>query len=205
MGSAQRRANIFPIESAHLDEVRVECSSEERERRAKAAQAESVVKTLLFDVDGQPVADAAGLLRRVAAARPGQQIVLTLARKGKTQKLTVTLGERDERKVAAGELDSQDGESVSIGVALRPVTAREARQLKLDPPRGLYVVEVEDGSPAEQGGLRAGDVIVQANQRSVGSLAELGAILEESVERGVVVLLVKRRGQTLFRTIPLGE
>ena len=46
MGSAQRRANIFPIESAHLDEVRVECSSEERERRAKAAQAESVVKTL---------------------------------------------------------------------------------------------------------------------------------------------------------------
>lgn len=51
MGSAQRRANIFPIESAHLDEVRVECSSEERERRAKAAQAESVVKRMEAEND----------------------------------------------------------------------------------------------------------------------------------------------------------
>lgn len=51
MGSAQRRANVFPIESAHLDEVRVECSSEERERRAKAAQAESVVKRMEAEND----------------------------------------------------------------------------------------------------------------------------------------------------------
>lgn len=51
MGSAQRRASIFPIESAHLDEVRVECSSEERERRAKAAQAESVVKRMEAEND----------------------------------------------------------------------------------------------------------------------------------------------------------
>lgn len=29
MGSAQRRASVFPIESVHLDEVGVECSSEE--------------------------------------------------------------------------------------------------------------------------------------------------------------------------------
>ena len=27
MGSAQRRANVFPIESAHLDEVRVACNT----------------------------------------------------------------------------------------------------------------------------------------------------------------------------------
>lgn len=51
MGSAQRRANVFPLESAHLDEVGVECSSEERERRAKAAQAESVAKRMEAEND----------------------------------------------------------------------------------------------------------------------------------------------------------
>jgi serine protease Do len=52
-----------------------------------------------------------------------------------------------------------------IGIQVRsgPITGDEARALGLPRPDGALVIGVEHGSPADRGGLRAGDVIVAFN------------------------------------------
>lgn len=57
---------------------------------------------------------------------------------------------------------------------------------------GVLVTDVLAGTPAEEAGLRAGDVIVSAGGRPPGSVEELRWILARS--RGVVFLTVVRKG-----------
>jgi serine protease Do len=60
-----------------------------------------------------------------------------------------------------------------IGVALNEVTPDLARQLELPEPRGAVVLDVVPDSPADQAGLRRGDVIVELEGQPVSDVAEL--------------------------------
>ena len=52
--------------------------------------------------------------------------------------------------------------------------------------------------------IKPGDVILEANQTPVNSVAEFGKVLsEDASKKGVVLLLIKRGKQNLFRTVPL--
>ena len=53
--------------------------------------------------------------------------------------------------------------------ALTPV---KARRLGLKSDTGIFVVDVADGSPADEAGVEAGDVIVEVNRRQVRSPAD---------------------------------
>jgi S1-C subfamily serine protease len=62
---------------------------------------------------------------------------------------------------------------------------------------GVYVADVEAGSPAARLGLRTGDIIVAVNQNPVRSVAELEAagrtaasILALSIQRGDAQLVI---------------
>src|SRR2546423_10300340 len=62
-----------------------------------------------------------------------------------------------------------------IGVAgqTAPLHRRVARFYRLENESGAMVVSIEKGSPAEQSGLREGDVIVAFNGQPIGSIHEL--------------------------------
>ena len=45
--------------------------------------------------------------------------------------------------------------------------------LGLDKPKGLMVIEVAQGSPAEDAAIAVGDVILEANQHKVDSTSSL--------------------------------
>ena len=64
--------------------------------------------------------------------------------------------------------------------------------------RGVEVTEVDEGSPAAQRGLRAGDVITQVNRRPVQRLDQLTAIAREST---ILFLLVRRGDRNLMLQI----
>jgi serine protease Do len=54
-----------------------------------------------------------------------------------------------------------------LGAASQPVTAKLAKSLSIDPPRGVLVNKVYPAGPGATGGLRVGDVITTVNGRGV--------------------------------------
>lgn len=62
-------------------------------------------------------------------------------------------------------------------------------------PSGVYVATVTSGSPAEQGGLYANDIIVKFNDREISTMEGLQSILARKQAGDEVTLTVKRQNQ----------
>ncbi len=76
------------------------------------------------------------------------------------------------------------------GANVSPVGADLAQVLKLE--RGVLVNEVPEESPAYKSGLRAGDVIVSASGRTVGTLGQLqDQILSRLGDRSIVLQIMR--------------
>ncbi len=148
------------------------------------------------------VHSASELTRAVADLKPGAKEDVTVMRNGKKLVRTVTLGERASR---SGAVEDGTDSGTSLGVSLRPLTPEDARALQLSGDvKGLLVVNVTGGSPADEAGVRGGDIILSANLAPVTSVEELSAVVrKEGRERGAVMLQVNRRGEVFFITVSL--
>ena len=70
---------------------------------------------------------------------------------------------------------------------------------------GIYVKSVEDFSSAEKGGLKAGDVIIEADGKSIKSMDELNEIKNSYQIGDTIKLKVNRNGSEKEITLILGE
>ena len=161
---------------------------------------------VIIAVEGKVVENASDLTRKIGELLPGTKIKITIWRKGTVKDVYVTLGERDIHKLAQkGRPESEVEESV-LGLSLRSVRPEEARALGLDKVRGLLVTGVHDGSKAALNDVRPGDVILEANGQEVNTVSEFKRIFEtDAKKKKVLMLLIKRNGQNVFRTISLEE
>ena len=68
---------------------------------------------------------------------------------------------------------------------------------------GAVIMDIEPGSPADDGGLVQGDVLLKVNNQEVTSAAEASRILQQVPSGGRAMLLVwkSRQGQELFLTL----
>ena len=173
-----------------------------------AAKAGVQVGDVITSVGGHEVKDAAAMLRAVAANRPGSKTELGIWRKGKPLTLTATLGQRDAAKLGAAknEAEPESKPASLVGLALRPLKPEEARAAGVPVGKGLLVAEVEPGSPAGDAEVKAGDVLLEANQTPVNSMADFNKVIEgDARKKGVVLLLLKRGQQNLFRAVALPD
>lgn len=64
-----------------------------------------------------------------------------------------------------------------------------------DIPSGVYVATVTESSPAEKGGIYAGDIIVKFNDRDVSTMDGLQSLLSRRAAGDEVTIVVKRQNQ----------
>jgi len=163
-----------------------------------AEKAGLVSGDVITEVNGKAVTDAHDLTTRIGAMPPGETVNVTYFRKGKSSSAKVTLVERDLKQMGQAEEGKDDGGQV-LGMTLSATDPRTGR-----PAGGLLVVNVEPGSAAAESGIRRGDVIVEVNQRPVATPEEAAAIVsKEGKAHGAVLVLLKRQGQPVFRSIPV--
>ena len=60
-----------------------------------------------------------------------------------------------------------------LGVGIQEVDRDLAESFGLDKPAGALVSQLEPGGPAEQAGVRVGDVVVEFNGEEIGESADL--------------------------------
>jgi serine protease Do len=166
---------------------------------------------VILTFDGQDVEDTRGLVRRVGNTEVGKTVRVVVFREGKTQTLRVTLGRREEAEAAIpaaqpGGDPSEPQEKDVLGLTLSALTDDLRAQLNLDSDAtGLVVKDIDALSEAYEKGLRAGDVITEAGQQSLRSIAEFEEQIDAAKEAGrkSLLLLVRRAGEPRFVALGL--
>jgi serine protease Do len=140
---------------------------------------------------GGPLVDLEGRLVGFNTLRLEGGLVLAVAADG-------ALRERCER-IGRGEAVPPR----RLGVALAPagVTRRIRSAVGLPEREGLLVRAVEEGSPAEQAGVLAGDLIVRAGGREVDGLGPLHSALDAVSDGGELELSVVRGAEERELTV----
>jgi len=67
---------------------------------------------------------------------------------------------------------------------------------------GLLVRSVEANSPAAQAGMRAGDVVVRANQKAVASSADWTKAIKDSHGHPLTVVVLRDKKEQTLTLIP---
>ena len=91
-----------------------------------------------------------------------------------------------------------------LGVSIQEVNQAFADSFKLDKPEGALISSVEPGSPAEQAGLKSGDVIRKVDGQPVVASGDLPALIGMSTPGAKVTLEVWRQGRTESVAATLG-
>jgi serine protease Do len=161
---------------------------------------------IITAVNGEKIEDSNVFRNKIASTAPGTEVRLTISRDGQSQEVTATLNEFDVDSVSRnqnGGNDSQPGperESGKLGLSLQPVTPDIAKQLRLNSNDGLVVTDIDPAGPAAEAGLARGDVILEVNKQAVATPDDVRAALDKAGDRPVL-LLVSRRGQTIYLTV----
>jgi Do/DeqQ family serine protease len=151
---------------------------------------------VILKFNGEPVSDSNSLRNRVASTQPGSKATVTIMRNGREETRQVVLAELPGARVASngGEGASNGGR---YGMTVSPLTPDVAGQLGVRAKGGLVVENVAPASAASDAGLRSGDVIVEVNNKPVGSLSQFQEAVKANPDRPAL-LLVNRQGGELF-------
>ncbi|MFO0337048.1 MAG: DegQ family serine endoprotease, partial [Pseudomonadota bacterium] len=156
-----------------------------------AARAGVKAGDVITAVNGQPVRTQGELRNRIGMLTIGESVRLGLLRDGKPLQITAQVQARD----AAPPGETPDPVSASPHRALEGADLTDAP----GPGGGVLVRDLVPGSPAQQSGLREGDVITGVNRRPVANERELRAALKDqasfvlAVGRGNALLVLPVR------------
>ena len=170
---------------------------------------------VIMSFDGADVADTRGLVRQVGNSPVGATVRVTVLREGKTQTIAVVLGRREEvdgsgTTAIEEEPETPEAPEVSslMGLTVTPLTDEMRSELAAsDETNGLAVTDVAEGSEAFEKGLRAGDIITEAGQEQIATIADLNARVEAARDAGrkSLLLLVRRAGDPRFVALTLED
>lgn len=142
-------------------------------------------------VNGEPVRNAADLVRRISGLTPGADAKLEVWRDKNTIEVGVKLDEY------AGNLKEAVRGKEVLGLHVQNLSPEISERLKLKPEiTGVIVSEVERGSAAEDGGLAPGDVISEVAQKKVANTDDFYRAVKESAVPGKSLLIGYVRGGT---------
>jgi serine protease Do len=159
---------------------------------------------IIKSVDGKTIDTVRDLTRTIGAQEPGSTVKIALLRDGKDVTVQAKLGDSDSKAVQQAKDETPEAKSakepMSYGVSLAPLSPEARQQLGLkDSVKGALIAGVESGSPAEEQGLRAGDVLQQVGQKQVTTPQEASAQLKEAkASKKPVLMKVFREGMTRF-------
>jgi serine protease Do len=167
-----------------------------------AAKAGLKVGDVITELDGQKVTDSSELQMQVSEKEPGTTIQLGVLRNGKNMTIPVTLEALGNRDKSTTEVGQNGQGKMRWGIGLEDLNQDNRQQLQAPANvHGAVVGQVKAGSPADDAGLRNGDIIMQVNRKDVNSAADVQQALSSVPKGQDALLLVWSNGGTTFRVM----
>ena len=179
-----------------------------------AEQGKVQVGDVILTFDGKPVPDMRQLPRLVADTPIGKQVAVEVWRKGKAQKLKVTIGElKEQEEVATAQPEPEKSGAAAgstaieqFGMSLSSITPELRQRFELKPDvKGVVVTEVNPSGVAAARDVAPGDVIVEFEQSEVESPAQVKEKLNElqKTPRKVALVILQRAGNQRIIALPV--
>src|SRR5687768_5413570 len=176
------------------------------EKGSPADKAGVEATDIITSFDGKPVESSSDLPRIVGSTRPGSSSSLEVWRKGQTRKLSITVAELQEDRVAAAEKPGSrakpqaEAPANRLGIVVGELSAEQKKGLNVS--SGLVVTDVRPDSKAD---VRKGDVLLTMVHRGqhteLKSVEQFNKLLAGLDKNAVITLQVRRGESTAFVTI----
>jgi serine protease Do len=175
------------------------------EKGSPAEKAGVEATDIIVGFDGKQVEGSTDLPRIVGSTRPGSVVPVEVWRKGATRKLTITVGELQEDRVAAADKPKPqkqaEAQANRLGIVVADLTAEQKKDMRI--PSGVVVTEVKPDARAPE--VRKGDVLVtlvhKGQHTELKSAEQFNKLLASLDRNAVITLQVKRGESTAFVTI----
>ncbi len=174
------------------------------EKGSPADKAGIEATDIIIGFEGKPVENSSDLPRLVGSTRPGSQASVEVWRKGATRKLTITVGELQEERIAARDTPRSQKPSETpanrLGIVVAELSADQKKDMKLS--SGLVVTDVRPDARAD---VRRGDVLLtlvhKGQHNELKSVEQFNKLLAGLDSNAVITLQVRRGETTSFVTI----
>src|SRR5690606_31513023 len=142
---------------------------------SSAADAGIQAGDVITHLDGERINQTPILQEKIGSKRPGQEIELTLDRKGKTINSTVTLKSLEDTRPDLAALNPS-GIEKTLGATFEPLSQEEKEELNLE--NGLKVTNLGRGVFLNNTNIQEGFVITRVNDQPVDSVEDLEKVIQ---------------------------
>lgn len=155
-----------------------------------AARAHLEPGDVIAKIGSRNVTDAQDIIRETFLHDVGEVLLLEVVRGGKRYQTKVTLEARREAQPKALDLERPAARSSGLGLVLREVED-EAKKVF------VQIGSVTADSPADRAGLKAGDVVLEADFKHLPNAADI----KKAAEDGKLLLRVRRDKTTFYTAV----
>ena len=149
---------------------------------------------VILEVNGKNIKDTHQLLILIASFHVGEKVNVKVSRDGQEKTYQVIVDERKDRPEVA--IERGDGKT-SFGMSVQDITPQIARQLGIPVSKGVIVMDVEEGSLADEVGIQPRDIILQINKVNIASMKDYQREITKPAAKNSILLLIKR-GKTTY-------
>ena len=147
---------------------------------------------VIISVDGKDVDSGRALSGMIANLPVGKRIRITVLRNGEKKDISVEVAKRTDDEVVAKKAMN---ESDNLGIRVSDITPEIADRLGFDQEmKGVIILEVKQGSKAEEVGVRQGDLILAVNRVKVKTVDDYRTEVNGIDEGKKLQLLLRRPG-----------
>jgi serine protease Do len=165
---------------------------------------------VITHVDGAPIETDSQLQHEILKKKIGQNVQLTVWRKGQTIKVPIKTGELpSEISRTANALPIQPPQPTQenvgkFGLQVQELTKDVAERLRLPVQQGVVVTDVEDNSIAAAQDIQREDVITEVDGKPVADVKSFREALSKADPKRGVLLYLDRKGSKTFAVLKAG-
>jgi serine protease Do len=87
---------------------------------------------------------------------------------------------------------------MELGLMVQELKAESAYEVGFPNKRAVVVTDVQEGTPADEGGLRRGDLILEVNRQQVTNLHDFQVAVGPTTATTCVLFLIRRGEKTVY-------